>query len=159
MDQTAYKPAGINEGIQTVVRLLDPEIRRNVEISLQLGDIPAIPCYTALIKDVLINLLANACQAINKSGKIIPQTWRDQDDLVISVRDTGCGIPPKHLKTIFDPGFTAQGAGVGIGLGLAVVHRVIQENKGSIAVESRVNRDCLFTIRLPIQPSVATEPV
>ncbi len=153
LDQAAYMPADINDGIQTVVRLLDPAIRRNAKISLQLGDIPAIPCYPALLNEALMNLMVNACQAIKESGEIILQTRREQGDVVISVQDTGCGIPQEHLKTIFDPGFTTRGVGVGTGLGLAVAHRVIQEHKGSIGVESVKDRGCVFTIRLPVHPS------
>ena len=76
------------------------------------------------------------------------ETFCEDDNIIVKIRDTGCGIPRDQLRTIFDPGFTTKGRGVGVGLGLPIVSSVIREHKGSIEVESETGRGSLFTIRL-----------
>jgi signal transduction histidine kinase len=150
LDEAEFKQADINEGVRTVVRLLDPALSRDVRIALDLGDIPEIQCYPALLNEAFMNLLVNACQAIKKSGEVTIQTRRDGEHVRIRIQDTGTGIAPEHLDKIFDPGFTTKRVGVGVGLGLAVVYSVIKEHEGSIDVESELNRGSTFTIRLPV---------
>ncbi|HYK87881.1 MAG TPA: ATP-binding protein [Acidobacteriota bacterium] len=150
LDEAAFKYADINEAFKTVVHLLDPALTRRIRIELTLGEIPPIPCFPALLNEAFMNLLVNACQAIKESGRIFVETRREADSAVITVRDTGCGIPREHLDTIFDPGFTTKGVGVGVGLGLAVVHNVISAHQGSISVESTVGQGSIFTLSLPL---------
>jgi signal transduction histidine kinase len=97
-----------------------------------------------------MNLLVNSCQAIHKEGEVTLRTWREERDVVVTIKDTGVGIPREHLDKIFEPGFTTKGVGVGIGIGLAVAYRVITEHRGTIQVESEVGQCTMFTIRLPI---------
>jgi len=151
LDEAAFKMADINEGIRTVVQLLDPALTRHVQIDLKLGKIPIIPCFPALLNEAFMNLLVNACQAIKESGKITVETQRAEGLVILRISDTGCGIPRERLNTIFEPGFTTKGVGVGVGLGLAVVYSVIKEHQGSIEVESEIDRGSVFTLRLPIE--------
>jgi signal transduction histidine kinase len=74
----------------------------------------------------------------------------DADRAVIRVSDTGHGIPTEYLSKVFDPFFTTKDVGKGTGLGLTVVHGIIHEHGGSIAVESEVDRGTTFTITLPL---------
>ena len=151
LDEAVYKLSGINEGLRASVKLLDPALTRNIEIQLDLAEIPQIPCFPTLLNEAFMNLLVNACEAIEGSGVVGIKTRREGDNIIILIRDSGRGIAPEHLRTIFDPGFTTKGKGVGVGLGLPVVYSVIQEHKGSIEVESEINRGSLFTIRLPVK--------
>ena len=119
---------------------------------LNLGDVPALPCYPALLNETFMNLLTNACQAIKGKGQVFIDTRREGDEIVISIRDTGSGIPAEHIDKIFDPGFTTKGVGVGVGLGLAVAYSMIKEHQGSIQVSSELGQGSTFTIKLPINP-------
>jgi signal transduction histidine kinase len=97
-----------------------------------------------------MNLLINACQAIKQHGQVFVSTRQNGDDVVVEIRDTGAGIPREDLARIFDPGFTTKGSGVGVGLGLAIVHRIIEEHRGSIRVQSEPGQGSTFTMRLPV---------
>jgi signal transduction histidine kinase/pSer/pThr/pTyr-binding forkhead associated (FHA) protein len=151
LDEAAYKLADINEGLKTSVRLLDPALIQNVDIKFKLAEIPQIPCFPTLLNEAFMNLLVNACEAIEGSGEVTVETRREGDNIIIMVQDSGRGIPQEHLRTIFDPGFTTKGKGVGIGLGLPVVYSVIREHQGSVDVKSELNQGSLFTIHLPIK--------
>jgi signal transduction histidine kinase len=151
LDESEYKFASINDCIRTVVQLLDPGLRKQARIVLELGELPAIFCYPALLNESFMNLLVNSCQAIAKEGEVTIRTWCEESDAVVTMKDTGVGIPREHLNKIFEPGFTTKGVGVGVGIGLAVAYRVITEHGGSIQVESEVGQGTMFTIRLPIE--------
>jgi signal transduction histidine kinase len=152
LDEADFKKADINEGIRTVVQLLDPVLRRKVNLKLELGQVPQIICFPALLNEALMNLLVNACQSIKSSGQVTVVTSRDSEQVVISICDTGSGIPKEHLGKIFEAGFTTRKVGTGAGLGLAVVSSVIKEHGGTIEVESELDRGSTFRIRLPITP-------
>jgi signal transduction histidine kinase len=150
LDESEYKIVSINDCIRTVVQLLDPGLKKQAKIVLELDELPAIPCYAALLNESFMNLLVNACQAIRKEGEVTIRTCREESDVVVTMKDTGVGIKREHLDKIFEPGFTTKGVGVGIGIGLAVAYRVITEHRGTIDVESEVGQGTMFTIRLPM---------
>ena len=158
LDEADFKLANINDGLTVAVQLLDPAARRRIEISLELGEVPAIPCYPALLNEAFMNLLLNACQAIKQAGRVLVSTRRESDHVVVRFQDTGSGIAPEHLPKIFDPGFTTKGVGVGVGLGLAIAYSVIQEHRGSIQVDSRAGQGSTFTIQLPMRLEQSRPP-
>ena len=125
---------------------------------MNLGEVPAIPCYPALLNEAFMNLLTNSCQAIPQTGQVFIETRREAEEVVISFRDTGVGIPKEHLTKIFEPGFTTRGRGVGVGLGLPIAFSVIKEHRGAIHVESEPGQGATFTIRLPIALDKAAAP-
>lgn len=153
LDQAEFKPASLNDGIQTVLQLMGPSVRQGIRITTRLGDLPEIPCYPALLNQALMHLIENACQAIKQTGDVTIETSRQDNQVVLRIRDTGCGIPEEHLPRIFEPGFTTKGVGVGVGMGLAVVQQVIREHHGTIDVESDAGKGCLVTIHLPLTVS------
>jgi len=106
-----------------------------------------------LLRQVILNLLTNAVGAIGKNGDITIATAPEGPRTVlITVTDTGCGIPPEHLGKIFDPFFTTKPPGRGTGLGLAVSHQIILSLGGTITVASTPGQGATFTIRLPRYP-------
>jgi signal transduction histidine kinase len=150
LDEADFKKADINDGIRTVVQLLDPVLRRKVSFKLELGPVPQIVCFPALLNEALMNLFVNACQAITSaSGQVTVTTFQEGEEVLISIRDTGIGIPKEHLSKIFDAGFTTKKLG---GLGLAVVNSVIKEHGGKIDVESEPGKGSTFTVHLPVNP-------
>ena len=121
------------------------------------ADLPPVPGYPMQLKQVFMNLLVNAFQAIEEAvgtsgetGTISLSTERIDDEVVVSIRDTGVGIAPEHLDRIFDPFFTTKNVGTGTGLGLSTSFGIVQRHGGTLSVESRVGRGTVFRLRLPL---------
>ncbi len=151
LDESEFKMANINEGLAAAAKLLDPEMRRRVEVSLSLGELPAIPCYPALLNEAFMNLLTNSCQSIPQTGRVSVETRRDGEEVVVQIRDTGAGMSPEHLDRIFDAKFvTTQGGRVGAGLGLPIAFSVIQQHRGTIRVTSEIGEGSMYIVRLPV---------
>ena len=97
-----------------------------------------------------MNILSNAIQSIPAEGKIFVKTWRDQDNVKISIRDTGIGMTDEVRKKIFDPFFTTKEVGKGTGLGLSISYGIIQKHNGEIEVFSKPGEGTEFSIRIPV---------
>ncbi len=121
-------------------------------ISLKLDLDPNLPMTLAdehQMEQVFLNILNNACQAMNeKGGVLIVRSCKSGKHIIFEISDTGSGIPEENLAKIFDPFFTDKATGAGTGLGLSICHGIINEHMGDISVRSKPN-DTTFTIRLP----------
>ncbi|HAR34722.1 MAG TPA: histidine kinase, partial [Desulfobacter sp.] len=104
------------------------------------------------ICQVLLNLYMNALNAMDSGGILEIGVADVQDDIEIRVADNGCGIPAKDLEKVFDPYFTTRAKGTG--LGLSIVHRIVENLKGDIRVESRPSKGTVFYIILPVNGAV-----
>ena len=123
---------------------------KNIEITKQLGDVPLIKCFPGQLNQVLLNLIANAIDAINEKGEIVIKTYAEGGQLKISVCDNGTGIPEAMKNKIFDPFFTTKPVGQGTGLGLSVSYGIIENHKGKINVKSNPGTGTEFIITLPL---------
>lgn len=102
------------------------------------------------LSQVIINLMINACHAVEKKGCIQVEIFRNDDQWIhISVKDNGTGIPKKNFSRIFDPFFTTKPVGEGTGLGLSVGYGIIRRHGGDIRVRNRTDKGAAFTITLP----------
>ncbi|MDO8742689.1 MAG: ATP-binding protein [bacterium] len=154
----------LNRVVEDTVRFTDrPASLRNIEISTFLDpELPLVWCDADLIKQVILNILVNAQQAIEDQGRIIvasrPYIAKTPAKpgveplpmIEIVVKDTGCGIPEANLQRIFDPFFTSKEVGKGTGLGLSVSYGIVRAHGGRIEVESVVGKGSTFRILLPI---------
>lgn len=109
------------------------------------------------LHQVFINLLSNAEQAIEESGKISIKTTIDDSFLKIEIEDTGCGISEDNLSRITDPFFTTKPQGEGTGLGLHISYDIIRKHNGSIDLVSEVGAGTTFTVRLPLSQNETTK--
>jgi signal transduction histidine kinase len=100
-----------------------------------------------LLKRILGNLISNAVQAMPDGGKLTIRSNREKDDVVITVQDTGVGIPENVKPKLFTPLFTTKSKGQGFGL--AVVKRMTEALNGTVTFESQQGKGTKFTIRLP----------
>ena len=132
-------------------------ITKRIMIELEKGeDIPPLDHDPNQINQVLLNLLLNAIQSMDKPGSIFVTLRRDKDAVLITVADQGKGIPPENLPNIFRPFFTTKGHGTGLGLSLA--RRIVEAHGGTITVRSEVGKGTQFVLRLPITHKEATSP-
>jgi len=155
-----------NQVIEDTVRIVErPAHLRDIDISLDLDrSLPPIWIDADQIKQVIMNMLVNAQHAVEEKGSITIITQRARDPragasehkpmVAISIVDTGCGIPEKNLKRIFDPFFTSKDVGKGTGLGLSVSHGIVEAHGGLIEVESKVGEGSTFRVFLPLTPPV-----
>ena len=117
-------------------------------VDAALGELVTDP---GLLRQIVVNLVANALDAVDKNGRIEIAARPVDDDVLISVRDTGHGIPPDDLRRIFEPFYTTKGRGKGTGLGLAICRQLTAALGGAISVESAPGKGSTFTVRLPMQ--------
>ena len=163
--------ADLNRLVVDTVRIVEqPAHLQDIEIRLELDrSLPQVWVDANMIEQVVMNMLVNAQHAIGQKGRITIRTRRVAEPrgpgpgaaavpmAEISITDTGCGIPEKHLKRIFDPFFTSKEVGKGTGLGLSVSHGIVQAHGGLIEVESRVGEGSTFRVFLPLEPVAAVQ--
>lgn len=143
----------IEEVIDSILSIVQNEIKYKAELSKEYGDTPLIKCSPQRLGQVFINLLVNASQAMEDRGKISIKTYRENGSVCIDVADTGKGISEEHLKKVFDPFFTTKPVGQGTGLGLSVSYEIIKKHGGEMKVQSRIGEGTTFTVMLPITQS------
>ncbi|HRZ86322.1 MAG TPA: PAS domain S-box protein [bacterium] len=141
----------LNEIIDASLSILMNELKYKAEVVRDLGQVPPVKCHPNQISQVFMNILLNAAQAIEKFGTITIRTYGKDGMAVAEIGDTGCGIPPEHIKKIFDPFFSTKPVGSGTGLGLSIAHGIVERHGGSIEVASEPGKGTTFVVRLPIQ--------
>ncbi len=146
----------LDEVVREAVELLAYELRTsNVEVVLELaGDLPVVWADAHQLHQVVVNLLANAHQAMRHMDAerritIRTRLAREPARLLLEVIDTGPGIPAEIQSRIFEPFFTTKPQGEGTGLGLSLCKRMLEEHEGTITAESEVGRGTTFRIELP----------
>ncbi len=151
LDEAELQEADINKEIDLTLDLIRHETKNVIEIIKHYGDIPPIKCYPNMLNQVFMNILVNATHAIKESGKscgtITIDTDFENNNLIVKIKDDGCGI--KEPSKIFDAGYTTKGVGVGTGLGLAISHKIIEKHKGKINVKTKVGIGSEFYITIP----------
>ena len=152
VDQAEMEKANLNDCIETTLKIAWNEIKYKVKLIKELSDIPSITCNVGQINQVLMNLIVNAAQAIETEGEVTITTRVENSDIVLVIKDTGCGISPEDMEKIYDPFFTTKPVGMGTGLGLSITYGIIKDHDGTIELESEEGKGTAFTIRLPISP-------
>jgi len=145
----------INETVRDALRLLRFETaRKQIELHECLTALPLVPMDANKIKQVVINLVMNAIQALGERGNITLKTFQPEPDTVeLSVADDGPGIPSDVQKRMFEPFFTTKKEGEGTGLGLYICRSIVSDHGGTIWVESTPGEGTIFRIRLPAAQS------
>ncbi len=128
-----------------------------MELKKDYDDLPRVRCFPMQLKQVFMNLLVNAYQAIEEQlastsgerGEIEIRTACSEGGVVVTIRDSGVGIDQNALGRIFDPFFTTKEVGAGTGLGLSTSYSIIKRHGGRIHVESEPGRGTTFEVWLP----------
>ncbi|MDD4051791.1 MAG: PAS domain S-box protein [candidate division Zixibacteria bacterium] len=150
VDRAEKETANLNEGLESTLNIVWNELKYNCTVEKNYGDIPDLYCIPNQLNQVFLNLLVNAGQAItNPPGKILITTRADDENIYISIKDTGCGIPEENIAKIFEPFFTTKEVGKGTGLGLGLAYEIVKKHGGQITVTSKVGVGTEFVISLP----------
>ncbi|MBF0127356.1 MAG: PAS domain S-box protein [Magnetococcales bacterium] len=146
----------LNDLIKKSVRLMGFDKRmRSIQIKLDLDrELPAVNGSGSQLRQVLINLLLNAADALegsaNPTREVVISTGLQDNRIRMTVADNGMGMEPHNLKRVFEPFFTTKPAGRGTGLGLSLCFSIITNHKGTITVHSRPGEGCVFHVLLPM---------
>jgi PAS domain S-box-containing protein len=154
VDQAECCRMNLNEMLETTINIAWNELKYIATLERDFGEIPDILCYPQQLNQVFLNLLINAAQAMEKQGNIVVRTWSDNDNVYVSVADTGKGMSEYDQKYIFDPFYTTKEVGKGTGLGLSISVDIIRKHGGEITVRSEVGAGSIFTVILPVKMKV-----
>ena len=141
----------INQILEELLALLRGQLfRSKIDVSVDLAEnLPEVSTSTDQMRQVFLNLIKNAEDAMADGGKLTVRTRYRRGRVEIIISDTGCGIPPEDVKNIFEPFFTTKGV-KGTGLGLSVSYGIVKNYSGEIQVESEPGVGTTFTIQLPV---------
>ena len=151
MDHADLQVADLHEEIERTLRLMEPRFKNNIVVETDFGKIPRVRCYPGQLNQVFLNLLMNACDAIERDGTIRIRTRPTPDGVRLEFEDDGPGIPADVQNQIFDPFFTTKPVGAGTGLGLSLSHGIIERHGGRISVSSDPEGGTTFVIDLPLE--------
>jgi two-component system NtrC family sensor kinase len=143
----------VAESIDAVLTILNNRIGQGRVIVKDYAPVPLVPGVAQELNQVWLNLLLNALESMEESGTLTITTRVDKDCVEVSVADTGCGIPKKHLAKIFDPFFTTKPVGSGTGMGLHLAFQAVNTHGGRISAASNPGQGSTFTVRLPVMES------
>lgn len=154
---SAQEPVSLSEAVYKALGLLKPKLNvRGIVVEEQIPEgLPGIPIDPDPLQQVLLNLISNARDAMKQGGVLRLKAWeekkRDRDFVVLSVQDTGCGIPPDRMEKIFEPFFTTKPPGKGTGLGLSICRRLMEAYGGGIEVVSQEGQGANFLVWFPLR--------
>ena len=154
-------PADINKALERSVTLARGEIKHVSRVDFDLGELPPLPCHIGSLSQVFLNLLVNAAHAIEErtqkekvpfdQHRITVRTRFENEEVAISISDTGCGIPESIRERIYEPFFTTKPMGKGSGQGLPLVRNVVHAHGGRIELDSHPGHTT-FRLILPLVP-------
>lgn len=158
VDETDMKPIDLNEGLQSTLVLVRNNIPDNLTVVREFGNLPKVECQPGKINQVFMNLVSNAIQAIKTKENqrdeefLTIKSWYADQQVKISIKDSGIGMTEEVKHRIFEPFFTTKDIGEGTGLGLSIVFSIIESHKGHIDVISKINEGTEFIITLNVNP-------
>jgi PAS domain S-box-containing protein len=157
VDDKALEPTDINRCLEEALKLAWNELKYKCAVRKTLGDLPAVQGRSGQLKQVFINLLVNAAQAIPEKGVVSIRTSADKGRIRVEIEDDGSGIPEENLPKVFTPFFTTKPVGQGTGLGLPISYGIIRNHHGEMEVRSKAGQGTTFIITLPVQDWVPAQ--
>jgi signal transduction histidine kinase len=153
LDRSKVASFNVNEGVRATLLIAKPALRK-VDVERHLGEVPSITCSPSQVNQVLLNLITNSAQAMDKPRGRISVTTRalGTNAVAIEVEDNGRGISSEALPRIFDPFYTTKEPGKGTGLGLSIAYKIVTQHGGRIEVRSTPDVGTVVTVTLPVEP-------
>ncbi|MFT4926188.1 MAG: signal transduction histidine kinase [Phenylobacterium sp.] len=154
VDNSQKKPASIVNLIESTVNLVQTQYQP-IDFEMALTFNPVLRCFASKISQVLMNIIVNACQAIEEKeisglGKVTISTEKVDGQLQIRIEDNGCGMDELTRQKIFEPFFTTKAPGQGTGLGMSISFGIVEAHDGAIEVTSELGAGALIAVNLPI---------
>ena len=157
VDQREMTQVDLNRALNSTLVIARSEYKYVADLKTEFCELPLVTCHGGQINQVILNLVVNAAHAIgdvvkgtSDKGLITVRTYVEDTQAVISITDTGGGIPEAIQKRIFEPFFTTKEVGRGTGQGLSIAHKVIKAHGGSLKFETVPGAGTTFYVRLPV---------
>jgi signal transduction histidine kinase len=165
LGEADFKRVDIHEGINSTLMILQNRLKlkadsKEIAIIKEYNQLPLVECYPSQLNQALVNILANAIDAIekeidNNQNQINPQIristeLSDSNYAVIKISDNGCGMTEEVHSKIFDPFFTTKPVGDGTGLGLSITYKIISKHNGKLSCNSELGKGAEFIIKIPV---------
>ncbi len=147
-----FTPLNFKRLVTGVLKLLRHRFRESPQVTISLKSEPNLPHImgnAAELKQVVLNLVCNALDAVNEKGSLQLFLGLRDNQIIFSIQDDGYGITPENMERLFDPFFTTKPIGQGIGIGLSTCYNIIHQHHGEILVNSKENKGTTFTVALP----------
>jgi signal transduction histidine kinase len=151
LDESAVKTIDLIENIKSTISISRSELtRKSINLEFIAPDHLLVGCYPGQLNQAILNVLINAIYAVDSGGKIVLSVEEDDPNILISIKDNGCGILEEIRDRIFDPFFTTKPVGSGTGLGLSITYKIVSDlHKGSIEVTSGPEMGTIFKLIIP----------
>ncbi len=154
LEEAKIKRVSLKEGIENTLKLLSGELKNRIKVHPHFEVVPDVMCYPSQLNQVFMNILTNAAQAIDGEGEIWIHLRKVGDGpkakAVVSIKDSGKGIPKEGIDKIFDPFYTTKSVGQGTGLGLSISYGIVKTHGGELVVKSEPGKGTEFTISVPV---------
>jgi len=142
--------ASLIENIETVLVLHHNQLKQSIEIVKDYDEVPLISCYPDELIQVWTNLISNSIHAMNQAGSLTISVKNLGEQIKVSIKDTGYGIPEEIKEKIFEPFFTTKSSGEGTGIGLDIVKKILDKHNAKLELESQVGIGTTFHVTLPV---------
>ena len=150
LDEGEQKQVSIRESIASVLTILEHRFKGRIQVETHFGYPDLVDCFPSLLNQAIMNLVANAIDAIADRGTISISTGAEANSYVIAVADTGAGIPEHLRQRVFEPFFTTKPVGQGTGLGLSITHSIAQKHAGTLELAPGEHSGTVATLRFPL---------
>ncbi|NQZ12428.1 MAG: response regulator, partial [Algicola sp.] len=168
LDHDEQKTVIITDLLKATVSLVQAQYQQTIDFSLVFEDNPTLYCYPARLNQVFMNLIVNACHAINahpdrqsekqRKGQITINCRLKAQIIEISIKDNGCGMTDETKNKLFEPFYTTKGVGEGTGLGLSTAFGIVQKHQGEMSVESKQGVGTTIVVELPLPNNHSVGP-
>jgi two-component system, NtrC family, sensor kinase len=145
----AKTPTNLAESLETVLTIYSNQMKRGIELKCEFASIEPVMAFSDELNQVWTNLIYNALQAMDFVGHLDIRLEKINNEAIISIKDSGGGIPQDIQSKIFDTFFTTKIAGEGTGLGLSITKKIIEKHDGRIEFESIIGQGTTFKVFLP----------
>lgn len=161
LDSHCKKQVNISDCLQSTVNLVRTKFEKTAEFFTDFNEDLPLLCYPAQLNQVFMILIVNACDAIKlkqqsqgideiaERGKVIIKCTGQDNAILVTVEDNGCGIDEQAMKKLFEPFYTTKEVGEGTGLGLSIAYGIVQNHDGDLTAESTPAKGSKFTVKLP----------
>jgi two-component system NtrC family sensor kinase len=149
LDEGELKRVGVRENIEAILTILGHRLKERIVVETEFGEPDLLDCFPSALNQAIMNLIANAIDAIDGDGTLRIVTGGDAAGYSIAISDSGSGIPEALRERVFEPFFTTKPPGQGTGLGLSITYSIVRKHGGTLELRDRPGGGTTATIRIP----------